>query len=280
MIEIVNRFESHLEVMQDGLLASDLLAQETGLSKQRIKQIMQQGAVWLTDGKSTRRLRRAKKTLTIGQTLHLYYDKAVLEQVPPEAKLVLDLDAYSVWNKPCGMLSQGSKWGDHCTIMRWAERNLMPERSSFVVHRLDRATNGLIMLAHQKKVAIALSELFHDRKIEKRYCATVAGKFELPQNEVILRCEMTIDGRHAVSVFRVITYDEALNQTYLDVAIETGRKHQIRRHLASLGHPIIGDRLYGSADEKSVDLQLCATYLAFDCPVTHQPQQFELEPLF
>ncbi len=238
---------------------------------------MQQGSVWLTDGQQVCRLRRAKKILSTGQILHIYYDKSVLEQVPPAAKLIADLGAYSVWDKPCGMLSQGSKWGDHCTITRWVAQSLLPERSTFAVHRLDRATRGLIIVAHEKKAAAALSALFHDRKIIKRYQATVGGEFKLPQGQYEQRVEMEIDGRHAASILRVHTYDAVNNQTILDIAIETGRKHQIRRHLASLGYPIIGDRLYGTADESSIDLQLSAYYLEFECPITEQLQQFSLE---
>lgn len=277
MIEVPNKFENHIEIKQADLSAVDVLSDKTGLSKQKIKQIMQQGAVWLTDGQQVRRLRRAKKMLSAGQILHIYYDRSVLEQVPPAAQLIADLGAYSVWDKPSGMLSQGSKWGDHCTITRWAEQILKPERVSFAVHRLDRATRGLIIVAHEKKATTSLSSLFHDRQIDKRYCAVVAGKFAITSGRTRLRIDADIEGRHAVSIFSVLAYDAQQDQSILSVSIETGRKHQIRRHLADLGYPIIGDRLYGTANSSSVDLKLTASYLAFDCPLTGKPQQFELK---
>ncbi len=114
-----SRFEKHIEVTSNELIAVDLLARETGLSKQKIKLIMQKGAVWVTKGKKTQRLRRAKKSLRQGETVHIYYDQTVLEKVPEEPTLLADEGRYSVWNKPYGLLSQGSKWGDHCTITRW-----------------------------------------------------------------------------------------------------------------------------------------------------------------
>ena len=66
------------------------------------------------------------------------------------------------------------------------------------------------------------------------------------------------------------------SRSLLDIRIETGRKHQIRKHLAELGFPIRGDRLYGSGIEDGVDLQLTACSLAFECPVRHQPVQYSL----
>lgn len=277
MIEIPTHFETHIEVQEADLFAVDLLVNKTNFSKQYIKKIMQQGAVWLTDKQHVRRLRRAKKILSIGQVIHLYYDKEVLEQVPFPAKLVADLGDYSVWDKPYGMFSQGSKWGDHCTITRWAEQSLIPERPSFTVHRLDRATTGLIIVAHKKKSAAALSTLFQDRQINKRYCAMVQGDFTIATGNNVRRIETEIDGRYAVSNVTLLRYDSKRDQSLLEISIETGRKHQIRRHLADIGFPIIGDRLYGQADEDSIDLQLRANYLSFECPITHQMQEFKLD---
>lgn len=270
------RFEKHIEVSQKGLIAVDLLASETMLSKQKIKLIMQKGAVWVTKGKKTQRLRRAKRVLSLGETVHLYYDKVVLEREPPEPTLISDQGRYSIWNKPYGMLSQGSKWGDHCTITRWAEQHLKPQRVSFVVHRLDRAANGLIIIAHEKNSAAALSKLFQDRLVEKRYQIWVHGKFDdkaSKQNPI--KVDSDIDDRHAISYFTLTKYEQASDRSLLDVSIDTGRKHQIRRHSALLGFPVVGDRLHGIEGDKE-DLQLSAYYLKFTCPYSHKIQEFDL----
>lgn len=270
------RFEKHIAVTQSGMTAVTLLAAETELSRQTIKRVMLQGAVWLTQGKRTQRVRRAKRDLKPGQTLHLYYDEAVLNQKPNAPELLVDLGHYSIWNKPCGMLSQGSKWGDHCTVTRWAEQHLQPQRLAFVVHRLDRAANGLIIVAHEKQAATKLSALFQSRAIDKRYRIRVEGAF--PAQATIdepLKVDHDLDGRHAVSYFSRLAYDPNSNQSLLDVSIETGRKHQIRRHVAGLGYPVVGDRLYGSI-ETDKDLQLTAYYLGFLCPLSGRQQQFDL----
>ena len=272
MKEPENRIEHHVQVESTGDTAVDLLQRVSGLSKGRVKSVMSKGAVWLTRGKSTQRLRRATRKLQSGDELHLYYDEDVLAEVPAEPELIADVGDYSVWNKPFGLRSQGSKWGDHCTVTRWAEQHLQPERSAFVVHRLDRAANGLILVAHAKRTAAALSEIFTRRKIEKRYQAWVAGDFSEQPDP--LRVDGPLDGKTAISEFSFVQIDAG--RSLLDVRIATGRKHQIRRHLAELGYPVIGDRLYGTGEQDGVDLQLTAYLLAFRCPVAGEKVEYRL----
>ena len=262
--------EYHIPITEDDKTAVDWLSDVSGLSRQNIKQYMQKGAVWLTKGKSTQRIRRAKKTLPIGDELHFYYDKKVLDMQASAAKLISDEGDYSIWHKPYGMLSQGSKWGDHCTLYRWAEQHLKPERPAFIVHRLDRAATGLIMLAHKKKTATLLSQLFQQRQIEKHYRVSVHGEFP---TEITI--DEPLDGKKAVSHIKLIEYNAEKKQSVLDVHIETGRKHQIRRHLSQQGFPVVGDRLYGT-DSSGGNLQLSAVSLRFICPITGNEKNFSL----
>ncbi len=267
------KFEKHLIVEQDAVSAVDFLALNTPLSKQKIKLVMQKGAVWLEQGKKVQRLRRAKRALKRNDVVHIYYDEHVLDREPNEPELIADFGEYSVWNKPYGLLSQGSKWGDHCTVTRWAEQHLKPQRSSFVVHRLDRAANGLIVIAHHKKAAAALSALFQSRNIEKRYRIWVHGNFT--QQSEALKVDHSIDGRNAVSYFTKLEYDAGMDRSLLDVSIETGRKHQIRIHSAYLGFPVVGDRLHGVEVDKE-DLQLNAYFMSFKCPFNNELREFDL----
>ncbi len=271
------KLEHHITIDQPNTVAVDILAQKSGLSKQKIKEAMVKGAVWHTKGNKTLRIRRAKKVLHKGEALHVYYDPAVLNKLPPEPMLVADEQYYSVWNKPYGMLSQGSKWGDHCTIARWAETHLEPKRNSFIVHRLDRAANGLIVIAHQKNAAAALSKLFQERQVDKSYRIWVHGDFRnhSASDSSQISVESNIDGRHAKSLFQFVQYNEAKHYSELDVSIETGRKHQIRRHIAELGYPVVGDRLYGNASDYE-DLQLSAYRLSFNCPFTKKTKSYLL----
>ena len=247
MIPSDDKFELHLPIKTEGETAVAVLATASGQSKQNIKKVMQNGAVWLSHNDNTRRLRRAKHKLQSGDELHLYYDQAIQSTVPPVPHLIADEGDYSIWFKPQGMYSQGTKWGDHCTISRWVERHL--ERPTFIVHRLDRAATGLILLAHKKRSAAQLSSLFAERKINKRYRARVNGEF--PAETQLF--DQAIDGREARSHAQLIKYDTQRNCSLVEIDIETGRKHQIRRHLSIAGYPIIGDRLYGSTTVATKD---------------------------
>ncbi len=278
--------ELHLTVELEEQTAVDFLAKATeasDLSKQKIKQAMQKGCVWLEKPNKQgsqqyiQRLRRAKKTVVVGETLHFYYDENILNTEPAEALLISDKGDYSIWSKPSGMLSQGSKWGDHCTINRWAEKHLQPERPAFIVHRLDRAASGLIIIAHKKQIASSFSKLFQERKIEKHYRVSVEGDFStlLKRPSTIKTLSSEIDNKPAVSHCRFIDYDESTDESVLDVEIETGRKHQIRKHFSEVGFPVVGDRLYGSGENK-VDLKLNAVLLRFTCPVSGENLLFEL----
>jgi tRNA pseudouridine32 synthase/23S rRNA pseudouridine746 synthase len=123
-------------------------------------------------------------------------------------------------------------------------------------------------------MAAALSEKFRKREIEKSYLALVAGDFSSQPDP--LRIEQPIDGKEAISEFSLREVEADGERSLVDVQIETGRKHQVRRHLAELGHPVIGDRLYGNAESDEVDLQLTACVLAFLCPVSDERVEYRL----
>ena len=266
------KLERDIEIVDPGMTAVDALSASTGLPRQAVKQAMHRGAVWLHGRHGTRRIRRADRLLQAGDRLHLYYDPAVLEQQPPSATLIADRQSFSVWAKPSGMFSQGSKWGDHCSITRWVETRLQPQRPAFLVHRLDRATTGLMIIAHAKRTATYLSKLFHEREVDKTYRAIVHGRF--PER---LTLTADIDSRSAISHAERVDYEPASDRSTLVVRIETGRKHQIRRHLAEAGHPIVGDRLHGRADtENAGDLCLAASALSFAAPDGGEIEEFTL----
>ena len=247
----------------------DLLANAASLPKGRIKDAMHKGAVWLLRGGKQRRLRRVKSSLRSGDRLRMYYNQDVLELVPLQPELIHDARDYSIWNKPRMMLSSGSRFGDHCAMSRWIEVNLKPQRPVFLIHRLDRAASGVMVFGHTKRTAAALSEAFRLRNVGKSYGVVVKG--ELTDSGTI---RTPLDGKESISHYEPVRFIEAMQCTELDVAIETGRKHQIRRHLASIGHPVLGDRLYGS--DNSTELALVSKSISFQCPTRNKRVTFSI----
>ncbi|MCV6625765.1 MAG: pseudouridine synthase, partial [Cellvibrionaceae bacterium] len=127
-------------------LALAVLQQASSLSRAQLKDAMSKGAVWAQKGKRTAPLRRHKQSCQGIEQLHLYYNAKVLAEQPGALKKLHGEKDFSVWLKPRGMRSHGSRWGDHCSVLRQGELQL--ERSCYIVHRLDSAASGLILLAH------------------------------------------------------------------------------------------------------------------------------------
>ncbi|HMM36469.1 MAG TPA: RluA family pseudouridine synthase [Thermoanaerobaculia bacterium] len=266
----------HRVVAGDPPGAADLLARVSGLSKGVVKDAMRKGAVHVgRAGRTPNRLRRETATVRPGDVLEIHYDAALLALVPPEARLVRDATRWWAWDKPAGLLPQGTPFGDHATLLRQAEKAL--GRPAFPVHRLDREVSGLVLVAHDDRAAAALSALLREGRVVKRYRAEVLGDVAsaLGREGVV---EMPLDGKSARTLWRVVAHDAERGATTLDVTIETGRPHQIRRHLESIGHPVLGDPRYGAGNKNRDGMRLAAVFLAFAEPFTGEAVELALGP--
>lgn len=284
MSQTIKRVIKH-HVIEPNQPAIAALSEACDLSRAELKQCFTKGAVWVTAlGQKPMRVRRVKKPLKKGDCIELYYNPDVLNATTTAPTLILDNLQYSIWIKPRGMLSQGSKWGDHTALYRWVEMNYQApnesqSRQAWLVHRLDRATAGLQLLAHTKKMAQTLTQLFEHRQINKYYQAIVHGRF--PQEPQTYKTD--IDGRPATTHAERLHHSVEQNVSLINVAIESGRKHQIRKHLSEAGFAVVGDRLYGGEEKDArlqaprPNLQLTAYQLEFDCPLTQAPIKIELE---
>ncbi len=238
----------------------------------RIQDALLKGAVWLQ--KKDRNKPTCIRDFSIvkpGDTVYINYNQKVLDEVPLALSLVQDEGNYSVWNKPSGMRSQGSKWADHCAFTGVVEK--LSQKPAHLVHRLDRAASGLMLVAHTRPAVQKLSALFAQREIVKQYELSVVGKFSPVLPHIF---DASIEGKVAKTTVTAAQYNKDINETDIKVIIETGRKHQIRVHLSQAGHPVVGDRLYSEEKNHQRDLQLRACELAFVCPFTQQQREYKI----
>jgi tRNA pseudouridine32 synthase/23S rRNA pseudouridine746 synthase len=150
------------------------------------------------------------------------------------------------------------------------------------VHRLDMATSGLLILARSKEMHGCLSQLFRNRMVRKCYMATVSGQMGAAVGAIELplgpdwpnRPRQKIDfakGKSSLTCFHVLAYDAVTGTTRVELEPVTGRTHQLRVHMAAIGHPIVGDTLYGPKAGATVErLLLHASMLSFTHPLTSE----------
>lgn len=245
------------------------------LSKGRLKDAMNKGAVLWRRGKQNKRLRRAQADLLPGDSLELNYDEQLLQRSCEPAVLIHEARGYSVWFKPAGMLSQGNEWGDHLSLLRFAELYWQGKRQVFLLHRLDREASGLVLIAHTKQAAAAFSLMLQQHKIEKEYRIEVKGQLSA---ELITKAVLNspLDDKACATEFELESYSEQHRSSVVRVRLITGRKHQIRRHFAQAGHPVMGDPAYGSGNKNEQGLMLQAVKLKFICPFRKTVMTFEL----
>ncbi len=254
--------------------ACDFVAAKTGLSKSRVKDAMNKGALWLVrKGERRIRLRKASFVLKTGDAIKLYYDEKILKAEAPQAVCLVDYKHYSLWSKPAGLLTQGTDYGDSGSLLRQVELFFKSTREVYPVHRLDREAEGLILVAHSRRATARLSALFQTRQVVKRYRVEVLG---LPAADDAM-IDLPLDGKAARSRYRVIFRDSGAGRAVLEVEIETGRLHQIRRRLADIGHPVMGDPRYGTGNRNGEPMRLCACELSWRCPFTEKIEQHRLD---
>ena len=197
-------------------------------------------------------------------------------------------DDLLVVDKPAGMLSVPGRGPDKQDCLSARVQTLYPD--ALVVHRLDMATSGLMLLARGLAAQRALSQAFAERRVLKRYVAMVAGELASPGPDWgVIDLPIAADwprrplrkidhqrGKASVTRWRVAARDPDRSATRLELEPETGRSHQLRVHLQALGHPILGDPLYATPEVQAMAARLLlhASRLAFTHPVSERRLQF------
>jgi tRNA pseudouridine32 synthase/23S rRNA pseudouridine746 synthase len=200
----------------------------------------------------------------------------------PYLDIIFQDEDIVVFNKSSGLLSVPGRLPEHQDCLQNRVQRVLP--TATIVHRLDMATSGIIIMALNKPAHVAISRQFEQRKTKKSYIARVFGKVADIEGSVDLplicdwpnRPKQMVDhdnGKQSLTNYSVLSYSTLSSgdeSTLIELRPVTGRSHQLRVHMLALGHPILGDRLYAHEKALTVSprLQLHARNLSLTHPVT------------
>ncbi len=218
-----------------------------------------------------------------GEVIDLLRDEDVISK--PNVDIAIEVcyeDEYlAIVNKPAGLLVSGNK--------RLTVENALPSNLKISsvedalarpepIHRLDYPTSGALLVGKTRQAVMLLNKVFEERKITKKYIAVSIG--EQPKSGII---EKNVDGKNAKSAYEVLKSDSSVRFGFLnwvELTLYTGRRHQLRQHLASIGNPILGDAEYGVEGLilKGKGLYLHSYSLEFTHPISHKKIKVEVNP--
>lgn len=226
--------------------------------------------------------------LRAGQKIKISRNKISRKKTYRGMSIIFEDSDIIVIDKHAGVLSVATgnkeKYTAYSILYEHVKRK-SPEGKIFVVHRLDRETSGLMMFSKSARVQEKLQRNWDKLIRERVYVAVVQGSVEPPSGEissflhenrnmVVYSSEKATEGKYAVTHYETLKSNQHFS--LLKMSLRTGRKNQIRVHLQDIGHPIVGDKKYGSSINPISRLALHAQVLAFQHPVSKRELRFEI----
>ena len=270
------------------------LSRKTDFTRSRIQQLIKNGDITV-NGKNAKNNKKIKSSYKIEENdkIEIFIPETEQAEIIPEnikIDVIYEDEDIAVINKKAGLVvhpAQGHYSGTLVNAILYHIKDLSGINGEIrpgIVHRLDKDTSGLIVIAKNDKAHINLAKMFQEKKIKKTYLAILKGKLTKEKGRIVTqigrdtddRKKMTVikgndRGKEAITNYNVICSNELF--TLVKVYIETGRTHQIRVHMKYMGYPILGDMVYGRKDSEKRQM-LHAYKLEFLHPVTEKPMKF------
>ena len=279
-----------ISIDEESILLDELALQFKNTSKNKLRKMLTEGRISV-NGKIEH---RAKRELIKGDLVKIL-DKATSKEItpPPQQKItnleiIFEDDDILVVEKPAGLLSVATNKMESDTLHSRCLDYIKTKHHSnwcYIVHRLDRETSGIMIFALSKQNKEYLQEQFAERSIYRTYFALVEGKLPRKHGTEIewlledknLRVKKvkpnTKSSKEAITHWEVVKENQSTS--LVRIAIDTGRRHQIRMAMKSLGSPVVGDHLHGAKTDPMGRVCLHASSLEFLHPQTDEPVRFE-----
>ena len=270
------------KVVNEALLIEFIMEKMHGISRNRAKALISNRVVIVNNAITTHPLTELKP----GDVVQLDRSKHKMSFHSKELDIVFEDPYIIVIDKQPGLLSMSNNTRQitaQTVLNRYLEKG-GGRNTSHLVHRLDRDTSGLMLYAKDVQTQQTLVDGWQELVTDRRYIALVEGELEKAQG--CIRSWLTEDkrfvthsslvdngGKYAVTHYNVLTSSNGYS--LVECVLETGRKNQIRVHMADLGHPVVGDSKYGSSEDPMRRLGLHAYMLCFTHPVTGKRMRFE-----
>ena len=272
------------KVLENDTLLPFVMKKMNGISRNKAKNILSGGSISVDGKKVTQHDFELKSGMEVkigrnqtGEPLNSHWVRIVYED---QYLFVVEKRSGILCNSP-----HSDEETVHGILNQYLEKNHQ-RCHAHTIHRLDRDTSGLLLFAKDKKVALKFEENWKETVYDRRYVALVHGEMRkkegaisswLKDNAQFLTYSSKTDngGKFATTHYKLIKVSDGYS--LVELKLDTGRKNQIRVHLADIGFPVVGDPKYGDGDDKIGRLGLHAYKLCFIHPITHEDLKFETE---